>query len=338
MQSNPQRDRPVVAVAALGGTIAMARPAAGGGVVPRLSAADLLGGLGADLPMEVRAETLAGLPGASLDFPTLLRCRAWGLRQVEDGAAGLVIVQGTDTLEETAYFFEATWPREAPVVVTGAMRDPGQASSDGPANLLGALTVAADPRGRGRGALVAFNDDVHQARWVRKAHASHLEAFSSAPAGPLGLLAEGAVHYFHPAAARPPALPVLEADFAGRVPVLEAGLAEDGAMLAALVEAGARGVVVAAGGVGHVSSGCAEVIERVLPEIPVVIASRTGAGTTFRATYGFPGSESSLLAMGATMAGWLCPRKARVLLHILLATGASRAEIEREFRLRGDLG
>ncbi|GAA4530091.1 asparaginase [Amycolatopsis samaneae] len=333
----PDTDRPVVAVAALGGTISMARATGNDGVVPRLSATDLLGELGAGLPMDVRAETLAGLSSASMDFATLQRTRAWGAREVENGAAGLVVVQGTDTLEETAYFFEVTWPYAAPVVITGAMRNPGLPSPDGPANLLAALTVAADPRGRDRGALVAFNDDVHQARWVRKTHSSKVEAFSSAPAGPLALVAEGAVHYFHPSAPRVPALAVDDVSYAGLVPVLEAGLADTGELLATVAGAGAKGVVIAAGGVGHVSTGLADVIERVLPELPVVIASRTGAGTTFRATYGFRGSESSLLAMGATMAGWLCPRKARVLLHTLLATGADRAEIDRQFRLRGDL-
>jgi L-asparaginase len=93
--------------------------------------------------------------------------------------------------------------------------------------------------------------------------------------------------------------------------------------------------VIAASGVGHVSAGTADVIAAA--KVPVVIASRTGAGPTFRGTYGFHGSESSLIRMGATMAGWLCPRKSRVLLQLLLATGASRARIEAEFRLRGDL-
>jgi L-asparaginase len=79
------------------------------------------------------------------------------------------------------------------------------------------------------------------------------------------------------------------------------------------------------------------VISRLVTSLPVVVASRTGAGPTLRSTYGFHGSESSLIAMGATMAGWLDPRKARILLHTLLAGGADRAEIERQFRLRGDL-
>ncbi|MEV7097046.1 asparaginase [Amycolatopsis sp. NPDC051045] len=323
---------PLIAVATLGGTISMAPVRGEGGAVPRFGAAELLGGLG-DLPMDVLAETLAGIGSASLDFATLLRCREWGLQQDADG---FVVVQGTDTFEETAYFLDLCWPSEIPVVVTGAMRNAGLLSADGPANLRNALTVAADPRSRGRGALVTLNDDVHAARWVRKAHSSHLEAFSSAPAGPLGMVVENAVHYFHPS---PPRLPSPAGrDFGGLVPVVEAGLDDSGAVLEhAASQSGVRGVVVAATGAGHVSAGTADVIERLLPRLPVVVASRTGAGPTLRSTYGFPGSEADLIAMGATMAGWLDARKSRILLHALLASGADREEIERGFRLRGDL-
>lgn len=323
---------PLIALATLGGTISMAPVPGSGGAVPRLGAADLLGGLG-DLPMDVLAETLAGIGSASLDFATLLRCRDWGLRQEADG---FVVVQGTDTLEETAYFLELTWPSDVPVVVTGAMRNAGLLSPDGPANLRGALTVAADPRSRGRGVLVTLNDDVHAARWARKAHSSHLEAFSSAPAGPLGMVVENAVHWFHPSPPRPPAL--AGADFSGLVPVVEAGLDDSGATLAhAATQPGVRGIVVAATGVGHVSSATADVISRLVPSLPVVVASRTGAGPTLRSTYGFHGSESSLIELGATMAGWLDARKSRILLRTLLASGADRAAIDREFRARGDL-
>lgn len=326
--------KPVIAVAALGGTISMAPSgAAEDGAVPRLSAHDLLGGLGDALPMDVQAETLAGIGSASLDFATLTRTREWGSARVGEGAAGFVVVQGTDTLEETAYFLELTWPHEEPVVITGAMRNAGLLSPDGPANLKAALTVAAGLRSRGRGALVAFNDDVHAARWVRKAHSSHVEAFSSHPAGPLGMLVEGAVHWFHPSAARPEVLSPLE--FSGFVPLVETGLHDSGELLATVLKAGAKGVVVAASGVGHVSGATADLIRDA--EVPVVVSSRTGAGTTHRSTYGFHGSESSLIAMGATMSGWLDPRKSRVLLHTLLASGADRDEIERQFRLRGDL-
>ncbi|MFJ1763450.1 asparaginase [Amycolatopsis sp. NPDC088138] len=322
----------LIAVATLGGTISMAPSSGSGGAVPRFGAAELLDGVG-DLSFDVRAETLAAIGSASMDFATLLRCRDWGLAQEADG---FVVVQGTDTLEETAYFLDLCWPSETPVVVTGAMRNPGLLSPDGPANLRNALTIAADPRSRGRGAMVTLNDDVHAARWVRKAHTSHVEAFSSAPAGPLGMVVEQAVHWFHPSPPRPPFLD--GRDFGGLVPVVESGLDDSGAVLELIAaDPRVRGVVLAATGVGHVSEGTADVVERLVSRMPVVVASRTGAGPTLRSTYGFRGSESSLIALGATMAGWLDVRKARILLHTLLAAGADRPRIEHEFRLRGDL-
>ncbi|MEV6566895.1 asparaginase [Streptomyces kronopolitis] len=330
--------RPLVAVASLGGTITMTTSAAGG-VRPELGAEDLLRGLAEQQDIGVRTATLATLPGASLDFDTLGSCYDWAAGQVAAGAAGVVVVQGTDTLEETAYFFEAVWPHQEPVIVTGAMRHPGLPGADGPANLLAALTVAAAPASRSRGCMLVMEDEVHLARWVRKTNSSRPDAFSSAPAGPVASVTEGAVHYFHPAGTRPPALERPRSrPGAARVPLLEATLDDSGELLDALVAAGAPGVVVAATGVGHVSGRLADAIERALPHLPVVVATRTGSGTTFRRTYGFRGSESDLLGMGVTMAGWLCPRKARILLCTLLAAGAEREWIEGEFRRRGDLG
>lgn len=304
-----------VAVASLGGTITMT---GSGAVAPTLGAQDLVGGL------EVgEIATLATIPGASLTFATLLETFDWAHEQVSRGAAGVVIIQGTDTLEETAYFFDCLWPHEEPLVVTGAMRHPGLPGADGPANLTAAVSVAAAVNSRGRGALLVLNDEIHAARWVRKAHSSLPNAFASFP-GPLGLQIEGAPQYFHPAH-RLPALPrPLDPP---AVPLVEATVDDDGAILDWL---DVRGVVVAATGAGHVSQGMAEAISRA--RFPVVVASRTGAGTTFRNTYGFTGSESDLIERGAVMAGWLCPRKARVLLRLVLG---SETPVEAVFAARG---
>jgi L-asparaginase len=304
-----------VAVASLGGTITMT---GSGAVSPTLGAKDLVQGLAVG-----EIATLATIPGASLTFQTLLEAFDWADRQVSRGASGVVIIQGTDTLEETAYFFDCLWPHEEPVVVTGAMRHPGLPGPDGPANLAAAVATAGARNSRGRGALLVINDEIHAARWVRKEHSSLPSAFKSFP-GPLGLSVEGAPQYFHPAH-QLPALP--RPHDVPAVPLIEATLDDDGSILDWL---NVKGAVVAATGVGHVSAQMAEAISRA--QFPVVVATRTGAGTTFRTTYGFTGSESDLIKRGAVMAGWLCPRKARVLLR--LALGA-QSPIEDVFTTRG---
>jgi L-asparaginase len=96
--------RPRVHVIALGGTIAMQSEEEDG--VPELSADRLLAGVPrlGDVA-EVSVATAAMVPGASLTFPDLVAVAEEARLAVRDGATGVVITQGTDTIEETAYLW-----------------------------------------------------------------------------------------------------------------------------------------------------------------------------------------------------------------------------------------
>jgi L-asparaginase len=76
--------------------------------------------------------------------------------RLADGVDGVVITQGTDTIEETSYLPDIGHAGAAPIVVTGAIRNPMLAGPDGPANLLAVIQVAASPAAAGLGALVVF--------------------------------------------------------------------------------------------------------------------------------------------------------------------------------------
>ncbi|MGB2572067.1 asparaginase [Micromonospora citrea] len=327
-----------VALFTLGGTIAMAgigpgeRP-----VVTRLTGADLLAAVpGLDTAgEELDVRDALAVPSADLTYRRLLDVVDAASRAVAGGATGVVVTQGTDTLEETAYLADLVWPNAAPLVVTGAMRNPTLAGADGPANLLAAVRVAASAEARDLGVLVVADDEIHAARWVRKTHSTSTATFASPNAGPLGHVAEGRVRLL----TRPPRhapLPSVDPERldATRVALHTVTLDDDGWLLDGLADR-RHGLVVAGYGVGHVPSALAPVLGALTDRMPVVLTSRTGAGPVLRHTYGAVGSETDLQRRGLVNGGLLDPYKAVVLLRTLLAAGAGRDEVADAFARHG---
>lgn len=321
-----------VSVVSLGGTIAMTGAGRDdAGVVPTLDAAALLAAVPqlSGLDCQLTARSLRTVPGASLSFDDLYDLVSVVRGEVDSGVDGVVITQGTDTIEETAYFLDLTVDRAAPVVVTGAMRNPTMAGADGPANLLAAVQAAASEQLRDVGCVVVMGDEIHAARHVHKMHSTSPGAFVSPDAGLIGRVVEGNPRLFmRPVAA--PTYPVPTR--AVRIGLVTACLDDDGELLQRL-GTGFDGVVVAGFGVGHVPVAFVAPLTELASRLPVVLASRTGAGPVLRTTYGFPGSERDLQDRGLINSGYLGPFKARILLHVLLAAGAVHHEIVTAFEV-----
>ncbi len=310
-------DLPELAIAALGGTVSMQARNAGEGVIPTLTGETLLNSVPELTTLaRVNVETLGLMPSASLDFEFLLSVLSWAKFQIKQGAVGVVITQGSDTLEETATFFDYLWDCDEPLVLTGAMRSAAQAGADGPANLLDACRVALAADSRRRGVQVVMNGQIHAASAVRKTDSLALQAFSSPIVGPAGMLTETSVRYMRPPTQRN-ILP-LPQQTTQKIALLEVSLSADTLVLNNILDLGYDGLVIAGFGAGHVPGNWSDVIETIAQKIPVVIATRTGSGSTARSTYGFIGGEMDLIRKGALMAGLLCPRKARILLWLLV--------------------
>ncbi|MGW6537198.1 asparaginase domain-containing protein [Streptomyces sp. NPDC055051] len=303
-----------VTVFTLGGTIS-----ARGGELGRMTGPEVLAALGA--PEDVEVRDFRRLPSSSLT-PEDLAALAAEVNDTVAAGSGVVVVQGTDTLEETAFLLDLLCPTErAAIAVTGAMRRPDLPGADGPANLAAALAVAADPACRGLGVLVVLADQIHAARHARKTHTTSIATFASPGAGPLGTVVEGTPRILlRPAAPTTPCR--LSYDPTVRIALLTLSLGDRGELLSA-VDDRFQGLVVAAFGAGHAPSWLVEPLAAIARRIPVVLASRTGAGTGLSDTYRGPGSEHDLLHHGLVPAGPLDPAKARLLLAALVSSGAA---------------
>lgn len=311
----------------LGGTIGYA----GGGdpASPRRLSGDevVAASAGAVGGVECEVVDLMRKPSASVSFSDVELVLATARDAVGDG---VVVVQGTDTIEETSFLLDLLWDDPRPLVVTGAMRKPVALGADGPANLAAAVRVAAGTEFRGQGALVVMNDEVHAARFVRKTHTSNVAAFRSPDIGPVGLVTEGVprqtVRLAGERIVHSPTRPL-----GAVVPIVTTALGDGAETVSALTPV-ADGLVVAAFGGGHVPAGMVEVLEEVARRIPVVLSSRTGSGPVLTTTYSGPGSEVDLIGRGLVPAGRLDPLKARLLLLVALACGAEGGDIDAVFR------
>ncbi len=321
--------KPRLLVLSLGGTITMV-PSDSGGIAPKLGAEELVASVPALAEVaEIEAHSPFRLPSPSLTPGDLVEVARTIEKGFASGFDGAVVIQGTDTIEESAFLLDVLVGGEKPVVVTGAMRGADAPGADGPANLLAAARVAAAPEARGLGTLAVLNYDIHPARFVQKSHTTLPSAFSSPLVGPLGAVVEGRPRFFV-RVSRTPTLPSADGPPAP-VALVKWAMGDDGRMMNALPGLGYAGVVIEGIGAGHVPADAAPIVGDLAAKIPVVLASRAMTGPVFTRTYGYPGSEIDLLARNLVPAGYLSGLKARLLLGLILRTIVDRSTVAEAF-------
>ena len=327
-----------------GGTIAM-RTNAHGQLVPANSGDELIAAIPALAhAAALSTHQLSNVASAHLTTEHWLQLRqAIITAYADDTICGVVVVQGTDTLEETAFFLDASLSNEQlhdkPIVLTGAMRSADEADGDGADNLLNAVLVAQDTAARGRGAMVCMYGRIHAARHVRKLHTTRTDAFGSLEHATLGEVRSSHTDnartvLFHSSAARAlPSIALSEPSSAfysqpielPRVDIVSTHIACNSLFIDVCIQSGSAAIVVQALGAGNVNPSISAAIERALTQgIAVIIASRSPLGEA-EPVYGYVGGGQSLLKMGAVMSHDLPAHKARIYAQLLLAQAGATA-------------
>src|SRR5258708_12708561 len=136
---------PRVILVALGGTIASV-PDGSGCAVPTIDAEALAAGIPVLRKIAVlECLSFRKVPGAHLGIADLVELAALARKLAMEGVDAMVITQGTDTIEETAFELNLLVGDPLPIIVTRAMRGPTEPGTDDPANLLGAAPAPPPP-------------------------------------------------------------------------------------------------------------------------------------------------------------------------------------------------
>src|SRR3989449_130086 len=228
-------------------------------------------------------------------------------KKIANGAEGVVISHGTDTLHYTAAalsFALANLP--IPVLLVGAQRSSDRPSSDAASNLTGAVALAALADMATVG--VAMHGDLsdhiivaHRGTRVRKCHTSRRDAFKSINSNPLASydLKTGQIELTNEAANRDKSRKlVLKPRFDQRAYLIKFYPGMNPGIIDSAVSTGARGIVLEGTGLGHVSGHLFDSVKKALKqEVSVFMTSQTIWGRVDMNVYN---TGRDLLNLGVT--------------------------------------
>ena len=326
-------DLPMVRVIATGGTIAGAQASAQDygyksgaydvntliGAVPNL-----------DKLAEITGEQVVNIGSQDMSDEVWLKVpKSVAAAQADKNVDAVVIMHGTDTLEETSYFLSLVTQGTKPVVMVGSMRPATAISADGPGNIYNGVAVAISPEAPGRGTLVSLNDEFHYARNVVKTNTTSLQTFESINRGPAGLVHTGTVEWFEPMdkkLGKATGFSVEKLDKLPRVDVIYAHANMSADLIDAAVKNGAKSNVIAGVGDGNMTTPALDACRKAAATGVVIVRStRLPGGLVLR------NNEVNDDEMGFVASGELNPPKSRVLLQLALTQTRDTKAIQKMF-------
>ena len=325
--------KPNVVVLATGGTIAGAGASAANSATyqaAKVPVDKLIAGVPelADVA-HVRGEQVFQIASESFTNEKLVTLAKRVSALAKDPAVdGIVITHGTDTVEETSFFLTLTVHTDKPIVMVASMRPGTAMSADGMLNLYNAVVLAGDKESRGKGVLIAMNDDILSGRDAAKRVNIKTNAFSS-QWGALGLVVEGRSYWFRAPVKRHTVNSEFDIDSISTLPDVQI-VYGSGNMGTALYEAaaksGAKAIIHAGTGNGSVADYAVETLKKIRASgVQIIRSARVADGLVLR------NSEQPDDKYDWVVANDLNPQKAKILAAVALTKTNDPKELQRIF-------
>ena len=316
-----------VAVVFTGGTISMTIDPDLGTAIPSLSGEEILSlATNINKVATIEGHNFDEIPSPHMTFEKLMELKQYINKLLDrDDVCGVVVTHGTDSLEETAYFLDLVINNEKPVVVTGAMRSSSELGYDGSSNLSAAVCTAISDSARGKGVLVAMNNEVLMASEVTKIDTLALNTFQAPSHGSLGIIDCNQLVLLKDASKKT----FIDTDkYEPKVALIKTGLDMGDDLIKFAADAGYKGIVIEGMGRGNIPPEAFEGIKYAREKgIQVVLVSRCLTGRVYD-SYGYLGSGRDLKNIGCIFGGDLPGQKARIKLMLALGKTDNQQELK----------
>jgi L-asparaginase len=246
----------------------------------------------------------------------------------DDNINGIIVTQGTNCIEETAYFINLVVNTKKTIVFTGSHRPQNSIGFDGGRNLYNAILLASSKKTSGMGVLLTFNDCIINARYASKLNPSLQSGFSSGGLGLVGFVQGKEIfiqqlpNYKHTFLSE---FNISDITVKPKIYVIYGHLDMDNFFVDAAIESNAQGIISAGMGKGYQPKVVTQALVKASKRgLIVVRCSRTG--------YGVVNNEANIDGVDGFIAGGsLSPQKARILLSIALNKTQDKTTLQRIF-------
>src|SRR5690606_9395508 len=189
--TKPGKKLPKVAILSTGGTIASKVDYRTGAVTSQFTADDIL----AAIPelkeiADFKSRVISSILSENMDVGTWEKLACAVVEEIEDGADGIIVTHGTDTMMYTAAALSFMIETPVPIVLVGSQRSADCPRSDSAMNAICAARVAISDIAEVSVVMHGTTSDdyceIHRGTKVRKMHSSRRDAFKSINFHPIG--------------------------------------------------------------------------------------------------------------------------------------------------------
>lgn len=259
--------------------------------------------------------------------------------EINNGANGVVILHGTDTMGYTSAALAFMLKTSVPVVLTGAQRSSDRGSSDAALNLINATWVAAHGN-LGEICVVMHGEMsdshalIHPATCVRKLHSTRRDAFKTVNSKPIGRVLNRKIEYLKEVEPRGGPFK-LDTKLEEKVALLKyyPGLKPE--IIDNLLNLDYNGIVIEGTGLGHISDMLFDSIKQAIDnQVSVAMTSQTIFGRVNMRVYS---TGRRLLEMDVIPCEDMLPETAYVKLMWVLGHSRDQEKVK-EMMLRNYAG